>query len=82
MNLDKLISWTIGAVLAFAAYGQLDTLQLWIWRAQARIIYESRSSTWGSPRFFPAHEEPSQPKPGKRTNSNYVHNEPNQGGTL
>ncbi|MCM2280257.1 MAG: hypothetical protein NDI61_00265 [Bdellovibrionaceae bacterium] len=54
MNLDKLFSWIIGVVIAVAACGQLDTLQRWIWRAQAKVVYESRTSTWGSPRFFPA----------------------------
>lgn len=52
MNLDKLFAWVIGVVVAFACAGKLDTLQAWIWRAQAKVIYESRTSTWGSPRFF------------------------------
>lgn len=54
MNLEKLFSWIMSIVIAFAACGQLDTLQRWIWRAQAKVVYESRTSTWGSPRFFPA----------------------------
>lgn len=53
MKLDKLFAWVIGVVLLFAAAGQLDVLQNWIWRAQTNIIYESRTSAWGSPRFFP-----------------------------
>ena len=53
MNLEKLFIWIIGLVIAFASTGQLDTLQAWIWKAQAKVIYESRSSNWGSPRFFP-----------------------------
>lgn len=52
MNLDKLFAWAVGIVIAFALTGQLDTLQAWIWKSQARVIYESRSSSWGSPRFF------------------------------
>lgn len=52
MNLDKLFAWVVGVVIAFAATGQLDVLQAWVWRAQAKVIYESRTSTWGSPRFF------------------------------
>lgn len=52
MNLEKLLSWITGIVIAYAAFGQLDALQSWIWRAQAKVIYESRSSTWGSPKFF------------------------------
>ncbi len=52
MNLDKLFSWIAGIVIACATVGQLDVLQNWVWRAQAKVIYESRSSNWGSPRFF------------------------------
>lgn len=52
MNLDKLFSWIAGVVIAFALVGKLDVLQTWIWRAQAKVVYASRTSTWGSPRFF------------------------------
>lgn len=52
MNLDKLFTWVAGIVIAFAVMGKLDVLQAWIWRAQARVVYQSRTSTWGSPRFF------------------------------
>lgn len=52
MNLDKLFAWVVGVVIAFAATGQLDVLLVWVWRTQAKIIYQSRISTWGSPRFF------------------------------
>ncbi len=52
MNLDKLFTWIISIIIAFAATGRLDVLQAWIWRAQAKVIYESRTSTWGSPRIF------------------------------
>ena len=43
----------MGLVIAFAVAGRLDRLQSWIWRAQVQILYDSRASTWGSPRFFP-----------------------------
>lgn len=52
MNLDKVSAWSAAVVLTFAATGQLEVLQSWIWKAQARVLYESRASTWGSPRFF------------------------------
>ena len=52
MNLDKLFSWIAGIVIAFAVMGKIDALQAWIWRAQAKVVYQSRTSTWGSPRFF------------------------------
>lgn len=52
MNLDKLMAWVVAVVLLFAGTGNLDVLQKWVWKAQAKVIYESRTSTWGSPRFF------------------------------
>jgi hypothetical protein len=52
MNLDKLFAWITAVVIVFAATGNIDVLQKWIWRAQANVILESRSSNWGSPRFF------------------------------
>ena len=53
MNLDKLITIAAGVVLAFSLTMNLDKIQTLIWRAQATLIYESRTETWGSPRFFP-----------------------------
>lgn len=53
MNLDKLITIAAGVVLAFSLTMNLDKIQTLIWRAQAKFIYESRTETWGSPRFFP-----------------------------
>jgi hypothetical protein len=52
MNLGKLFAWVVGVVMMFAVTGKLDVLQNWIWRAQAKVIYESRGSNWGSLRFF------------------------------
>lgn len=52
MNLDKLLAWSASIVLGFAAVGKLDTLQMWIWKAQIQVVHESRSSALGSPRFF------------------------------
>jgi hypothetical protein len=53
MNFDKLYAWALGVVIAAAVVGQLDNLQAWIWRAQAQVLYESRTAKWGAPRFFP-----------------------------
>lgn len=53
MNLDKITTWIIGIVLAASVTGQLPKLQLLIWKAQAQAIHSSRTSNWGSPRFFP-----------------------------
>ena len=57
MNLDKLFVWITAVVIGFAATGNLDVLQSYVWKAQAKVIYESRTSTWGSPRFFPDHRQ-------------------------
>ena len=46
MNLDKLMAWVVAVVLLCAATGNLDHLQKWVWKAQAKAIYDSRSSTW------------------------------------
>lgn len=57
MNLEKLMTWIVGVVIAFSAAGKIDVLQTWIWRAQAKAVYASRTSTWGSPRFFCQHRK-------------------------
>lgn len=53
MNFDKPLTWIVGIVVAASLSGQLPKLQILIWKAQAQVIRESRTSTWGSPRFFP-----------------------------
>jgi hypothetical protein len=52
MNLDKLFDWAITIVISFAVVGHLDTLTNWVYRAQARLVYESRASNWGNPSIF------------------------------
>jgi hypothetical protein len=52
MNIEKLFIWITGIVIASASIDQLDALQDWVWKSQTKVIYESRSSNWGSPRFF------------------------------
>lgn len=54
MNLDKLFEWIIAMVIGFALMGNLDRFTLWVYQAQAKIIYESRASTWGNPSIFEA----------------------------
>lgn len=53
MNFDRVYDIAFAVALAAASLGQLDRLQSWVWKAQARVAYESRPATWGSPRFFP-----------------------------
>jgi len=55
MNFDKIIPLIAAIVIAAATVGKLDALTTWIYRAQAKLVYESRASAWGSPRFFPEH---------------------------
>ncbi len=50
----------VSVVLMAAAVGNVDKLQMWIWKAQAKVIQESRTSNWGSPRFFPDRQFSSQ----------------------
>lgn len=52
MNLDKLFEWVVVIVMGFALTGNLDTLTRWVCRAQAKLVYESRASNWGSPSIF------------------------------
>ncbi len=52
MNLDKLFEWVVAIVIGFAVTGNLDTLTRWVYHAQAKLVYESRASNWGSPSIF------------------------------
>lgn len=52
MNLEKLFEWVVVIVMGFALMGNLDTLTRWVYRAQAKLVYESRASNWGSPSIF------------------------------
>ena len=65
MNLDKLITIAAGIVVAFSLTMNLDKIQTLIWRAQAKLIYESRTETWGSPRFFPRESDKQEAKAKK-----------------
>lgn len=56
MNIQSVATWIAGLVIAAAAAGHLAGVQSWIWRSEAKVISESRTSTWGSPRFFPQRE--------------------------
>jgi hypothetical protein len=52
MNLTNLILWAVGIVSSLAAVHHIDDIQRAIFFAQATVIYESRTETWGSPKFF------------------------------
>ena len=52
MNFDKLTDFAITMVLAAALAGNLDSFTKWVYVARAKLLYESRTETWGSPDFF------------------------------
>ncbi|MBL7544500.1 MAG: hypothetical protein JNL11_11850 [Bdellovibrionaceae bacterium] len=52
MNLEKLFDLIIGIVIAYAFSGHLKEVQMWVIKAQAKLVYESRTELWGSPKFF------------------------------
>jgi len=52
MNLGNLIFWSASIITALAGIHNIDSIQQAIWKAQARLIYESRTETWGSPQFL------------------------------
>lgn len=52
MNLGKLTDFAIGIVLLAAVMGNVDRLNLWIIKAQAKLLYDSRASSWGNPSIF------------------------------
>lgn len=56
MNLDKLFDWVVVIVIGFAVTGNLEKLTRLIYVAQAKVIYESRASNWGSPSIFKNNE--------------------------
>ncbi len=53
MSLDKIGQLAAGVVLAAAVAGHLDSLNRWVQVATAKLVWESRTATWGSPIFFP-----------------------------
>ena len=56
MNFEKIGQFAVGIVIAAAIAGNLDTLNRWVYIATAKLLYESRTSTWGSPIFWPEKE--------------------------
>ncbi len=52
MNFSELIKWGVGVILAWSAVAHIDDIHRSILKAQAALVYESRTETWGSPRFL------------------------------
>lgn len=53
MSIDKIGQFAAAVVLAAAAAGHLDKFNHWVQVATAKVVWESRTATWGSPIFFP-----------------------------
>lgn len=58
MNLASLILWSASIIATLAGVYNIDTIQLGILKAQARLVYESRTETWGSPKFLVKEQRP------------------------
>jgi len=56
MNFEKIGQIAAGVVIAAVIAGNLDRLNHWVYVATAKLLYESRTSTWGSPLFWPENE--------------------------
>ncbi len=52
MDLKDLLALSIAVAVIAAGTGNWEKLQMWVWKAQAQVIYESRTSNWGSHDFF------------------------------
>lgn len=52
MNFDKLTDFAITVALAAALAGNFDSFTKRVYVARAKLLYESRTETWGSPLFF------------------------------
>ncbi len=51
MNFEPIIKFATGVVFAAAIAGNLDTLNRWVYVATAKLLWESRTATWGSPHW-------------------------------
>ncbi len=51
MNFEPIIKYATGVVIAAAIGGNLNTLNRWVYVATARLLWESRTETWGSPHW-------------------------------
>jgi hypothetical protein len=53
MDFGKIGQIAATIVIAAAIAGNLDRLNHWVQVATAKLLWESRSSAWGSPKFWP-----------------------------
>lgn len=52
MNFTDLIKWSVGVILTWSAVNHVAEIQKQILKAQAYLIYESRTEKWGTPNFL------------------------------
>ena len=52
MNLSNLIFWSATIIAGLSGAYNLEAIQKAVLKAQAKILCESRTETWGSPRVF------------------------------
>lgn len=57
MNLSNLIFWSIGIISTWTGVYHIDDIHRGILKAQAKLIYESRTETWGSPKLLKTKEQ-------------------------
>lgn len=52
MNLTNLVFWSFAILSSWAVGTHVDDIHTAILKAQVKLIYASRSETWGSPKFL------------------------------
>ena len=55
MNFEPIVKFATGIVIAAAIAGNLGTLNRWVYVATAKLLWESRTATWGRP-HWPEHQ--------------------------
>jgi hypothetical protein len=55
MNFEPIVKFATGVVIAAAIAGNLNSLNRWVYVATAKLHWESRTATWGSP-HWPEHQ--------------------------
>lgn len=52
MNLSNLIFWAVTMITGLLGAFNIDAIQIAVMRTQAKLLYESRTETWGTPNMF------------------------------
>lgn len=52
MNFTNLVLWSASIITALSGAYNIDSIQRGVLKAQAKLVYESRTETWGSPKFL------------------------------